>query len=141
MMTANRRVGRLVEIYCESPVDVGQAKALAASLRYIAQGAGTEIVTCADIRRVRVFPPDVSELLIDLMRSTNGTSIRSAFVFEPSSIFGMQMDRMVREARNPDRHCFTSKDAALLWLSDVLKPAERRRLEQFLDEPSMKLTG
>jgi hypothetical protein len=49
----------------------------------------------------------------------------------------MQLSRIVREAQNPDRRVFFATDDAEAFLGEVLTPAERIRLAQFLrDEPT-----
>ena len=92
-----------------------------------------QLVGCADIRRVQLFPPDVADALIGLLTSVNATFERSAIVLpDEAATFAMQMERLVRNAKSPARRTFRDAGGAQRWLSEILSGPESERLGAFL---------
>jgi hypothetical protein len=135
MMTAQMRVGRLGEVRFAPPFAPGETDALAQSIRGLFTALGPRlIIFCCDLRPVQVFPPDVSDRLIEIMRSDNPKVERNGILIGESSVVGLQLERMVRDAGNPGRRVFRKLPQLLTWLGDVLTPAELQRVRDFLAE-------
>jgi hypothetical protein len=133
--TATRKVGRLVEcrlVWLDDTEDVAVFQRL---MLEAFTSAGPHSVICADWRQALVFPPRVSDALLDLLRRGNRELSRSAVLLSASdATFGLQVERLIREAGNPNRRSFRATEPALAWLSEVLTPAERIRASAFLLE-------
>jgi hypothetical protein len=91
------------------------------------------MIFCCDARKLPLFPPEVSDLLINVMRADNPRVLRNGLVAGPSSLFGLQIERMFREAGNPGRRSFRTRAELETWLGEVLKTPEMTRLKAFLD--------
>ncbi len=135
-MTVENTVGRLCVARFVPPFDVTEADQLARDIRAILDRLARPAIFCNDTRRVRVFPPDVSDRITAMLRSDNPRVERSAVVIGASSVFGLQIERMFREAGNPGRRVFRSVATILAWLDETLTPAEGARMRSFLAEDS-----
>jgi hypothetical protein len=133
MMTVERHVGRLCEARFVDPATVEETHALIATIRQIFAATTGPMIFCCDARKLFLFPPEVSELLTTLMRADNPRVLRNGLVSGPSSVFGLQIERMFREAGNPGRRSFRGRAELETWLGEVLKPPEMARLRAFLD--------
>jgi hypothetical protein len=99
--------------------------------------AGPEAIICADWRRALVFSPEASDAMIELLRRGNSQLLRSAVLLSATdATFGLQVERLFREAGNPNRRSFRAVEPLMVWLKDVLTPAERARVAAFLAEGS-----
>jgi hypothetical protein len=128
-------VGRLIEgrlVWLDTPADV--VKFQEVMIQMFAK-AGRDAVICADWRRALVFSPPVSEALLELLRRGNRELSRSAVLLSTAdATFGLQVERLLREAKNPNRRSFRAAAPMLTWLAEVLTPAERLRAAAFLAE-------
>ena len=60
---------------------------------------------------------------------------RSAVLLSPGdATLSLQVERLFRDAENPDRRAFRSSSQMLAWLTEVLTPAETRRAQEFIEE-------
>jgi hypothetical protein len=92
-----------------------------------------ESVICADWRGALVLPPAASDALLELLRQGNGFFERSAVLLPAEdATFGLQVERLVREAQNRARRTFRAATPLLDWLGEVLTPAERKRAAEFI---------
>jgi hypothetical protein len=127
------RVGRLVEarlLVLHSPQ---QAGAFAEALRTTFLALGRPCVICADWRTSSLLAPEVADALVDLLRRGNPHIERSGVLLaEGSAVFTLQVERVIREARNPSRRVFRRKAPMRAWLSEILEPDEVGRLAEFL---------
>lgn len=134
MITLENRAGRLGTARFVPPLTVADAQGLAATVRRMITTQPGPVVFCCDLRQIPVLPPDVSEMLTQIMRSDNPRVERNGLIINGSSVLGLQAERMLREAGNPGRKAFRTKPEVLAWLNEVLTPAEQRELARFLDE-------
>jgi hypothetical protein len=132
MITVENPVGRLCVARFVEPFDVAQVDKLASEIREILARLTRSAIFCSDIRRAKIFPPDVAERITKLLKTDNPRVERSAVVIGDSSVFGMQLERMFREAGNPGRRVFRSVDAITTWLDEVLTPLERESVRAHL---------
>ena len=134
MITVANPVGRLCVARFVPPFDVTQVDGLAQAIRDILVRLPRPAIFCNDTRRVQVFAPDVSERIVAMLKSDNPKVERSAVVIGQSSVFGLQIERMFREAGNPGRRVFRTVEAIATWLDESLTPAERERVRAHLAE-------
>lgn len=77
--------------------------------------------------------PDVSEFLLDIMKSDNARVERQVVIHDPSAILGMGLSRLFRESGGNSRQAFDNVERAIAWLNTVaLTVAERVQLRNFL---------
>lgn len=125
--------GRLITFRVVAPVEDGNSAAAAQALRAAIAGVGGPVVVCADLTAARTFSPETTERFVALMRADNSTLAGSALLFGGgSATFGLQLERMVREAEHPGRRTFRDRDELRAWLAQMLDLAERDALDAFL---------
>ncbi len=134
MITVQNPVGRLCVARFVPPFDVAQVDKLAQEIRDILTRLPRPAIFCSDIRRTPIFPPDVSDRITAMLKSDNPKVERSAVIIGNSSLFGLQLERMFREAGNPGRRVFRTVEAITTWLDETLTPAERERVRAHLAE-------
>jgi hypothetical protein len=134
MITMNQTVGRLIELRFLSPVSLAETQEMAVKLRQMLDRPSKSFIFCCDARSVTVFPPDVAELLTNAMKMDNPRIVGNGLIFGTSSLFGMQIERLFREAKNPARRAFQDMNPLKAWFSTILTPAEQERMLAFLNE-------
>lgn len=141
-LSVERRVGALVEIRVhDEKVTVAEAErfiiAARATITDLAVRARRRAVICTDLRSAGVFPQEVSDLIIGLMKRVNVHIERSAvFGADGTAVFTLQVQRMLSEAGNAARRrMFSNPEKLRPWLSEVLEPDAQMRLAEFLNEP------
>ena len=135
MFTVEVRAGRLIEARIEALPNLERAAAYTNGFAQVLQRfSGTErMILCADHRAVAVYSQPVTDELASLFGAMNQRLDRIAVLVAPSNAtLTMQLSRIVRQAQNPDRRVFFTTDDAEAFLGEVLTPAERLRLAQFL---------
>ncbi len=128
-----RRVGRLVEIRIWSPVSIEETGPWQVAHDDVIRAVGGPYVCFVDLADATVFPQDVVDAYVATMRNEPHL-LRTATLLNASPTFGMQIQRMIREANNPDRRVFREAAELSAWLGAILDDAERRRLEELLFE-------
>ena len=78
-----------------------------------------------------VFPQEVVLGYVQTMKNETNL-VRTGTILNKSPTFGMQIQRMIREADNPNRRAFRDPKELFDWLSEVLDPKERGRLRELL---------
>jgi hypothetical protein len=97
--------------------------------------AGPKSVICADWRAASLLAPDVADALIGLLRVGNAYFERSAILLaQDQALFGMQVERVVREAGSSTRRTFRDPMKMRRWLAEVLDADEIRRMNEFFRE-------
>lgn len=135
MFTVEVRTGRLIEARIEALRSLERAAAYTSGFTQVLQRFSEKerLILCADHRAVAVYPQPVTDELASLFSAMNLRLQRVAILVAPSNAtLTMQLSRIVREAQNPDRRVFFATDEAEAFLGEVLTPAERTRLAQFL---------
>jgi hypothetical protein len=127
--------GRLVEVKLASPLSVEEVQQFAQKHIAIMQKIpGGKYVGVVNLLEAYVFPPAVAEALAKLLSGAGSHVERSAFLIGESAVFGLQVERVIRDANNPNRRAFRHGPELVTWLSEVLNFAERRELERFVRE-------
>src|SRR5689334_1269668 len=110
MWSIERNVGRLVEVRVASPVSLEEAVAFQERLIETVKSAPGNVVLCVDLREAKVFTPEVADRVIGMLRSENAKLERGAILLPPgNAVFGLQIERLVREAGHPARQTFRSE--------------------------------
>jgi hypothetical protein len=52
-------------------------------------------------------------------------------------VFGLQVERVIRDANNPNRRAFRHGNELVAWLREVTTAAEQRQLEKFIRESTI----
>jgi hypothetical protein len=135
-----RNVGRLVEVrFAGNPTEeefTSWTRACETCLRECHARTGKPEVCLTDLRSSRLFSPAVTDRLIAVMRVDNRALDRNALLATGGATFTMQLQRLVRESYSGEsrRRVFTEVDPSLVWLDEILTPAERTRLREFMRE-------
>ena len=127
------RVGRLVEVRPEKLQSIAAVKAIGAAIGRVMRELGTEALFCVDWRRLRVLAPEVATALAELLKGGNSRTLRSAALIDGRATFGLQMERVIREANNPSRRAFRDPVEMVEWLGELATPAESARARDFLN--------
>ncbi|HWE30927.1 MAG TPA: hypothetical protein VHB97_23125 [Polyangia bacterium] len=133
MTEVDSPAGRLVTFRVVPPVEDANAAQAAVELRSAIVAIAGAVVVCSDLSTARTFSPETTERFVALMRSDNAKLERSAVLLgTQSATFGLQVERMVREANHPGRRTFRERAELFTWLTPVLTEAEQTALGQFL---------
>ncbi len=135
--TLETRVGRLLEarVHAIGSLEEADAYSEAIRLEAIKQPRGVGVL-CADHRPVAVYPPTVTDRLVQLFKLMNDHLERVAILVSPTNaVLLLQLQRIVREANFTRRRVVTSPAEALEHLRGGLPTAqERARAEAFVRE-------
>ncbi|MEM7585617.1 MAG: hypothetical protein AAF560_19670 [Acidobacteriota bacterium] len=132
MFSSENHVGRLVELRVITPLSGDEILELRQTHLAVIQAIAGDFVVVVDMRRAHVFPPAISEAFIGLMSQLNPKLLRSAVLINESAVLGLQAERAIRAAGNPDRRAFRDPEALQVWLGEVLDAREQARLQDFL---------
>jgi hypothetical protein len=136
MFVIENKVGRLVELWVRSPVSIEEVGKFRERLGAVLRGVPGKVVICTDLTFAKIFAPDVAEAFTNMMRADNPKLERSGFLLgRDAATFGMQLERIIRDAANPSRRTFREGADLVTWIGQVLDEAERERVQQFLAEP------
>jgi len=91
------------------------------------------IVGITDLRGANVFPTDLADRIVSFLRQDNSALERGAFLAGEGAVFAMQLERVLRDAKNARRRIFRDRREAEAWLGEVLSKEEQRGLNAFLD--------
>ncbi len=132
MFRVERRLGRLVEVRAVSPVTLGEIAQADTAFGEAAKG-GQRVVICADYRRLAILTVDQADQLLAMLRRRNRDIELSAILVGAASATAvLQIERVITEAKNPDRKCFRAPTAAAEWLRPRLTTDEATRMDVFL---------
>jgi len=131
----DRRVGKLVEIRIWSPVTLEETVPWGEAHDSLVSKIDGPYVCLVDLRDATVFPQDVALGYVKTMKNETNL-VRTGTILNKSPTFGMQIQRMIREADNPNRRAFRDPDELFNWLSEVLDAKERVRLREILGHAS-----
>lgn len=134
MFSIENKVGRLVEVRIATPVREEEMPGIGKATHDLIASIPDEFVAVMDLRAAHVFPQTVSDAFVEILSDNNPKLQRSAFLIGESAIFGLQVERAIRQAGKPTRRAFRDPAEMEAWLDEPLAPAEQRRLHDFLAE-------
>jgi hypothetical protein len=126
--------GRLIEAKLASPLSVEEVQQFVQKHIALMGKIPGKYIGAVNLLEAYVFPPAVAEGLSKLLSGATSHVERSAFLIGESAIFGLQVERVIREANNPNRRAFRRGDELVAWLGEVMTPHERAQLERFVRE-------
>lgn len=135
--TAECRTGRLVEARVHALWTREDADAYSQELGrlILSQPRHPTPVLCADHRPVAVYPPAVTDRLVELFQQMNTRLERIAIIVSSTNaLMYLQLERLVREAGFDKRRVFQDSTLATRHLEQGLDAREVARLRQFLGE-------
>lgn len=132
MFTSENHAGCLVELRLASPIDEAEMADLTSRHLEVLAQTPDRYVIAVDLRRAYVFPAAITDRFIGMMSQVNPRLERSALLINESAILGLQAERAIEEAGNPNRRTFRTSAELKAWLAEVLTTEERQRLDSFL---------
>jgi DNA-binding TFAR19-related protein (PDSD5 family) len=129
MHNVEHHVGRLVEVRLASPLSADEVQKFVQELNAVLKKLPGKYVGLVDLHDAHVFPPAISESLIQLLSAAAARVERAAFLINESAIFALQVERILRSSNSENRKAFRNLDEAVKWLGDVMTPEERTRLK------------
>jgi len=133
MFSVEMHVGRLIEIVMSSPLPLPEVEGLIRDVRMNVMAASEPVLICVRMERLRVMLPEATEPLLGMLRRDNPKVVRSGYLLaQRYGSLAMQVDRIVREANNPNRRWFTQLDELRTFIDEVARPDESARLAAFL---------
>lgn len=130
MFTAERRVGRLIEVRMRAPLPAFEAQALADEIRRLVGRAPA--LGVLDLRRV--VDAEVAAFVGELLRRDDPWLARAALLLDDAG--ASETPQLLAQSGSSSRRGFHQRQAAEAWLGEALDDAERARLRAFLDEPA-----
>jgi hypothetical protein len=131
--------GRLIEVKLASPLTVEEVQQFAQKHIAIMQKIPGKYIGVVNLLEAYVFPAAVAEVLAKLLSGAASHVERSALLIGESAVFGLQVERVIRDANNPNRRAFRHGNELVAWLSEVTTPAEQKELEKFIRESTVAL--
>jgi hypothetical protein len=132
MYTIEHHVGRLIETRIASPIELAELDMFRPTLRTaFIKLAGRRAVLVTDLTQVTTLPQDVADAFLSIMRLDNPAIERSAFLASDSATLALQVDRLIREANNPNRRMFRDPRLLHRWVGELLEPEEMLRVAMF----------
>lgn len=140
MYKVDNHVGRLVEVRLASPLDVSDVQRFVQDMTAVMEKVKGKYVGVVDMLDAYVFPANVADMLSKLLSGAATRVERTAMLIGNSAVFGLQVERVIRDANNPNRRVFRITRELTSWLNEVLTPAERARLERYAEEIEARRT-
>lgn len=134
MFSSENRVGSLVELRVRTPMTMEEMTALRHRHLEVLKGVDGSFVIVTDMRHAHVFPPEITDGFIRMMGQINPDLKRSAVLINESAVLGLQAERAIAEAGNPNRRSFRDPAELLRWMTEILTAEEQVRLQEFLAE-------
>jgi hypothetical protein len=133
MHTVQRNEGRLIETRIVAPLEASEVDAIIQLVRINALAVPGKVVFVSDLTRLDGLAPDAVDAFTGMFMRDNPRLERSALLLprNPGTL-GLQLSRMIRNAKSPSRMAFDDKLPLQAWLEEVLGPAERSALRAFL---------
>jgi hypothetical protein len=132
MHTVENVTGRLVEVRVAAPLTLDEVKQFVREHQAAIARIPERYVGVVDLFHADVFPVDVAQSLIELMSGMASRVERTAFLVGESAVFAMQIERVIRNAANPNRRAFRDPGDLRKWLAEILTATEAARLGEFL---------
>jgi hypothetical protein len=134
MYLVRNPAGRLVTLRLASPVDLAECQRAVDDIQQVLSGVVGKARIATDLTRARTFPQEVADRFTRLMKADNPKVERSAFLLSSTgATFGLQIERMIREAASPSRRSFLNPSELVAWLADVCDRQEQEEITRFFN--------
>lgn len=134
MHTSQNIAGRLIEVRVKPPLTLDEVKQFVVEHKATVSRIPDRYVGVVDLHRAHVFSPEVADALVQLLSQMADRVDRTAFLIGKSEVFALQIERVIRQAANPNRRSFRDPGQLKEWLGEILSESERSRLGEFLAE-------
>jgi hypothetical protein len=126
-------VGRLIEVRVDALADLTTVAELGRLLDEALRRIGTNAVVVADWRGAEVLSPEIGDAVFAVLQQGNARFDRSAHLLaKDRATLSLQLERLIREARNPKRRTFRDSAALLAWIAGGLGQRELARATEFI---------
>jgi hypothetical protein len=126
-------VGKLCEAFFRDPLTQAELTDIALEIRRLVTAATEPLVFCCDWRRVSSFDKSLADTTVWVMRRDNPKIAYNGILIDPkNTALREQVDRIVKEAGNPSRQCFTSVPDLTKALARHLTRSELAQVDRFL---------
>ena len=137
MYRVENPAGRLIEVKLASPLVIEEVEQFTQKYVEVMRKIPVRYVGVVNLLEAYVFPKNVADGLMKLLSGAAAHVERSALLIGESAVFGLQVERLIREANNPNRRAFRHGPELVAWLSEVLTAAEKKELERFIHEATL----
>jgi hypothetical protein len=135
MVTFERRVGRLVEIFDDgAPLENRPTLPRFARVLQLADelGKSATVIICADLRRARVLPTEITDKLTLAVRTSLTRVEAGANLLPENAIAARQFERVFGAGHGKRGAMVRTAAEAIAVLDPLLTAEERSRLRAFL---------
>ena len=137
MYRVENPAGRLIEVKLASPLVIEEVEQFTQKYVEVMRKIPVRYVGVVNLLEAYVFPKNVADGLMKLLSGAASHVERSAMLIGESAVFGLQVERLIREANNPNRRAFRHGPELVAWLGEVLTAAEKKELERFIHEATL----
>ena|SRR5687768_1841507 len=137
MYRVENHAGRLIEVKLASPLVIEEVEQFTQKYIAVVRKIPVRYVGVVNLLEAYVFPKAVADGLMKLLSGAAAHVERSALLIGESAVFGLQVERLIREANNPNRRAFRNGHELVTWLCEVLTAAEKKELERFIQEATL----
>jgi hypothetical protein len=131
MYTVEHHVGKLFEVRVVTMTEEELGRFVQDLNRVLGQIPG-KYVGVTDLTEAHVFPPVVTQTMIQYMSASSPRVIRSAMLIGEGATFALQIERVLRSSNSDLRRAFRRAEELEAWAGEVLTMEERVRLRRFL---------
>jgi hypothetical protein len=131
MHSVQNNAGRLIEIRVRSPLAPNEFGQFIEELKATAARIPGRYVAVSDLQQANVFTPEIAATLIQLLSQLADRVERAAFLVGDSAVLSLQIERVLRNAANPNRRTFRAIEPLKEWLGEILNENERHRVDGF----------
>lgn len=136
MHSVENKAGRLIEIRVVSPLAPNEFGHFVEELKATASRIPGRYVALSDLQQANVFTPEIAATLIQLLSGLADRVERAAFLIGDSAVLSLQIERVLRNAANPNRRTFREIEPLKEWLGEILNENERYRMDSFFGGPN-----
>jgi len=132
MYTVEHHVGKLFEVRLVTPVTEEEFQHFIHDLNRVLGQIPGKYVGVTDLMEAHIFPPFVTQTMIQYMSASSPRVVRSAMLIGESATFALQIERVLRSSNSDLRRAFRKQEELEAWVGEVLTFEERVRLKRFL---------
>jgi hypothetical protein len=133
--SVEKKVGAVVEIAVQALESPEEVKEFSTAIFNTAVGVANAILV-VDLRAPIVFAEPIASAVLDLMLRQNNVRKKTAILLSSErAIFGLQLRRLTKQARDARRQTFTDPNTLLVWVEEDATDAEMARIRTFLHVP------
>jgi hypothetical protein len=134
MMSVENRTGRLCEVRFQSPITAAEVTGFLTQLGALVKSARARWLFCSDMRDALVMPSETADVLLDALKRDNPLIERHGVLLGESALFGLQIERMLKNAGSPARRTFRNEADLHAWMAPLFTPDEAARARAFYAE-------